>query len=352
MAARRARQLRLSVVGFVPLCALAFGCRQQPAPSLSAPATLTGQITINGSDTLLPVSRTLADAFQRRHSGVKVTVGASGTGEGFRTLCAGELDIAGASRPINAAEAQGCRLRGIEFFELPLAFDSLSVVVSPRNLFASCLTVAELRRMWEPAADGKVTRWRQVRSSFPDQTLELFGPGKGSGTFDYFTLAINGVEGSSRSDYTRSEDHAELAGRVAADPNALGYLPYAYYLSSKDRLKLVAVDGGEGCVTPSAESVAGETYQPLSRPIFIYVAAAANARPEVRALARDFLSPDNASTIQEIGYVPLPTATLLSLSRHLDRNLTGSIFGGRGSVLGVTAARFEDDDRLKNELVR
>jgi phosphate transport system substrate-binding protein len=331
---------------------LTSGCRQDERPAATVPPRTGGPITIDGSATLLPVSRALADVFQQNHSGVTVAIGTSGTGAGFQKLCAGEIDIAAASRPINAAEIQACRQRRVDFYELPVAFDSLSVVVSPRNSFAACLTVEELRNMWSPSAHGRVTSWSHVRSGFPDQRLALVGPSQGSGTFDYFTLAINGMEGSSRRDYLNEENPGALADRVAADANALGYLGFAYYLSHQERLKLVAIDSGQGCVSPSAESVTDETYQPLSRPVLIYVAAGALARPEVNALARSYLSPENAAVVQRLGYVPLPTAALLLISRHLDAKRTGTILGGRGSVVGLTPDVFADDDRVKSALVR
>ena len=206
--------------------------------------------------------------------------------------------------------------------------------------------------MWAPAAPGQVNRWNQIRSSFPDQPLTLFGPGTASGTFDYFTLAVVGTQSSSRMDYTKSEDDAVLVKGVADDPNALGYFGYAYYLANKDKLKLVSIDSGRGCVVPSADTVADGTYQPLSRPIFIYVNRKAAARPEVNAFTRFYIAPESARYVHDVGYVPLPPVTLLSVAKRLDKSTTGSIFGGRGSVLGVTAETFQDEDKIKSALVR
>jgi phosphate transport system substrate-binding protein len=307
---------------------------------------------VDGSSTVLPVSKLVADAFQKEHPGVRVSVQASGTGGGFKKFCAGEIDMTGASRPINAAEMEQCRASHIEFVELPVAFDSLSVVVNARNSFVECLTVGELKKMWEPGAQGKVTRWNQIRSSFPDQPLTLFGPGTESGTFDYFTLAIVGTQSSSRGDYTKSEDDTVLVNGIAGDANALGYFGYAYYAANRDKLKLVSIDGGSGCVMPSMQTVAENRYQPLSRPIFLYVSKTAAARPEAKALARFYVAPESARYALEVGDVPLPTVTLLSVSRRLDRGVTGSVFGGRGSVLGVTADTFQDEDRIQSALVR
>ncbi len=310
------------------------------------------KVRIDGSSTVLPVSQKMADAFRKSHPAVEVAVQESGTGGGFKKLCAGEIDIAGASRPINAAEMQDCKSHGVDFIELPIGFDSLTVVVNPKNKFVDCLKVEELKTMWEPGAEGNVTRWKQVRSSFPDQPLALFGPTKAHGTFDYFTLAVVGTQSSSRSDYTASEDATALVNAVAADPTALAYFGFAYYVANKDKLKVISVDGGKGCITPSAEAVLDHSYEPLSRPLFVYVSNTAAARPEVRALAQSFVSSEAPAMIREIGYVPLPPATVLSASRRLGENVAGSRFGGRGSVLGVTADDFQDEDRIKSALVQ
>ena len=235
---------------------------------------------------------------------------------------------------------------------MPIAFDSLSVVVNPHNAFAECLTVSELKRMCEPAAQNRVTRWNQVRSSFPDQPLALAGPGTSSGTFDYFTLAVVGTESQSRSDYRRSEDDEVVAKAVADDANALGYFGYAYYLEHKDALKLVAVDSGGGCVQPSTETAVDGTYHPLARPLFAYFSSAALDQPAVKALAHAYVDPANASAVRQIGFVPLPTASLLMLGRRLETAETGSRFGGRGSILGLTPETIDDEERIRNALVR
>lgn len=333
------------------------GCGQpQGSPETTrrrgTPAVLSGRVTIDGSSTVLPVSRAMAAAFETVNHGVTVSIESSGTGGGFTKLCTGQVDMIGASRPINARESQDCRSHGIDFIELPIAFDSLSVVVNPQNTFAACLTVPELRKMWEPAAEGKITHWDQIRSSFPPQPLALFGPGPASGTFDYFTLAIVGQERSSRNDYRKSEDDDALVTWVAANPGALGYFGYAYYLENRDKLRPVSIDNGRGCVEPSAQTVSDGTYQPLSRPIFLYVRRTAAERAEARALAAFYVAPEHATEVQRIGYVPLPPATLLSVARRLDKLMTGSVFDGRGSVVGLTADIFRDEDRVKSALVR
>jgi len=313
---------------------------------------LSGRVSIDGSSTVLPISRAMTTAFQVANPGVSVSVGVSGTGGGFKKFCAGQLDLSAASRPINAAESRECEAKHVEFIELPIAFDSLSVVVNANNTFVDCLTVAELKKIWEPAAQGRITRWSQVRSSFPHRPLALFGPGGESGTFDYFTLAVVGKERSSRKDYTASEDDTVLVNGVAGDGGGLGYFGYAYYAANTSRLRALAIDNGRGCVAPSPKTVEDRTYQPLARPMFIYLSAAAAARREVHEFARFYVDPENAKYVRDLGYVPLPTATLLTVERRLDESVTGSVFGGRGSVVGVTADAFQNEDRIKSALVR
>jgi phosphate transport system substrate-binding protein len=261
--------LALVTIGTLPAC-------DRPAV-VTGP--LSGKVTVDGSTTVFPLSKAMAEAFRQFNPAVQFVVEFSGTGGGFKKFCAGQVDVAGASRPINSLESEQCKAQRIEYIEVPVAFDSLAVVVNAKNGFVDCLTVNELKAMWEPAAEGKTSQWKQIRSSFPAQPLTLFGPGKDSGTFDYFTLAIVGAESSSRGDYTKSEDDMVIERGVAAEPNALGYFGYAYYQAYQDQLKAVAVDSGKGCVLPSAATVADGTYQPLSRPLFVYVNLAAAARP-------------------------------------------------------------------------
>ena len=314
---------------------------------------LSGTIAIDGSSTVFPLSQAMADAFRKANPDVQFALNVSGTGGGFRKFCAsGQVDIAGASRPIKSAESEECRANHVEYIEVPFAFDSLSVVVNARNTFVDCLTVKELKTMWEPAAEGKINSWRQIRASFPAQPLALFGPGKDSGTFDYFTLAIVGTQSSGRGDATTSEDDMVIEGGVASDPNALGYFGYAYYQANKDKVKLVAVDDGHGCVVPSGQTVADRTYQPLSRPLFIYVNAASVARPEVKAFVRFYLAPENTQYVTRVGYVPLPTGALKVQISRFDQGVTGSVFGGLGSVIGVKLDSFEDEEKIKAQLVQ
>jgi phosphate transport system substrate-binding protein len=292
----------------------------------------------------------MAEAFRVNNPAVQLAVEFSGTGGGFEKFCAGRIDIANASRPINSAESEQCKARHIEYIEVPIAFDSLSVVVNAKNAFVDCLTVQELKAIWEPSAEGKITRWKQVRANFPAQPLVLFGPGRTSGTFDYFTLAIVGTQSSSRGDYTKSEDDTVIEHGVAGESNALGYFGYAYYQAHSDELKVVAVDNGHGCVMPSAQTVADGTYQPLSRPLFLYVNLAAAARPEVKAFIRFNLAPDSSQYVTKIGYVPLPTAALVTQASRFDKGVTGSALGGRGSVTGVALNAFDEEEKERDRI--
>lgn len=319
-----------------------------------SPESLTGTVTVDGSATVYPLSNATAKAFHAINPDVQVDVRFSGTGGGFRKFCAGEIDVEGASRPIKTEEAEQCAAKHIEYIEIPVAFDSLSVVVSGRNTFVNCLTVQELKKIWQPAAQGLIKNWQQVRSNFPSEPLTLFGPGKDSGTFDYFTLAIVGVEASSRSDYTPSEDDMVIERGVESNSNALGYFGYAYYQANKGKVKAVAVDNGHGCVMPSAESVANKTYEPLSRPLLLYINVAAASRPEVKAFARLFLAPDSSQRITQVGYVPLPISAQIVQTARLEKGITGSALGGHGSVLGVKLDWFnvDEEEKVKAQLVQ
>jgi len=263
---------------------------------------LTGQVAVDGSSTIYPVSEAVAEEFQAANRGVRVTVGISGTGGGFKRFCAGETDISDASRPIKASEMEACAAAGVDFLELPVAYDGLSVVVNPANDFVSCLTVEELRRIWEPGS--RVRTWRDVRSSFPPEEIRLYGPGVDSGTFDYFTETVVGESGASRPDYQASEDDNVLVQGVAGDRYALGYFGFAYYFENQDKLKLVAVDGGEGCVLPSHDAIEDGSYRPLSRPLFVYVNTASLARPEVKAFMEYYMT-HASELVPPTGYIAL-----------------------------------------------
>ena len=232
---------------------------------------VTGEVVTDGSSTVQPLTAAAGELFSEENSDVNVSVATSGTGGGFEKFCAGETSISNASRPIKDEEKAICDEKGIEFTELRIATDALTVVTSKENDFVTCLTTDELKKMWEPGAEDKVTTWKQINSKFPAEKIELYGPGTDSGTFDYFTDVINGEEGASRSDYNASEDDNVIVKGVGGSPNALGYFGYTYFEENADTLKAVEVDSGEGCVAPSAETAQDGTYAPLSRPLFIYV---------------------------------------------------------------------------------
>jgi phosphate transport system substrate-binding protein len=262
-----------------------------------------GSLEVDGSSTVFPITEAVAEEFMAETTGrYRVTVGLSGTGGGFQRFCAGETAISNASRPIKESELEACRRNGVEPLELSVAYDGLAVVVNPANTFVECLTVDELKRIWEPGS--RVARWSDVRAGFPEVPIRLFGPGTSSGTFDYFTEVIVGEEDASRPDYTASEDDNVLIQGVAGEANALGYFGYAYYAENEDALKLVAVDGGEGCVRPSPETIRSGTYRPLSRPLLIYVNRSALAEPAVVEFVRFYME-NAAELVPETGYVPL-----------------------------------------------
>jgi phosphate binding protein len=305
-------------------------------------AELSGEILSDGSSTVFPITSAAAEEFAAYAPDVRVTVGVSGTGGGFERFCNGETDIQNASRPIKPEEAEVCEANGIEFIELPVAFDGLTVVVNPENDWADCLTVDELKTIWEPAAEGQITNWNQVREGFPDAPLNLYGAGTDSGTFDYFTEAIVGEVDASRGDYQASEDDNVLVQGVSGDENALGYFGYAYYVENQDKLKAVAIDNGDGnCVAPSPETVNNGTYQPLSRPLFIYVRAESAERPEVRAFVNFMLSSSFTPLLAtpEIGYVPLPDEVYAAVTDRFNAGETGTLFP-EGQEIGATLDRY------------
>ena len=277
----------------------------EPGAEGDASANLTGEVIIDGSSTVFPIAEAIAEEFQIAHPRARVSVGFSGSGGGFERFCNDELDITNASRPIKDSEREDCAAAGIEFTELTVAWDGLSVIGNPENEFLQCVTVAELRAIWEPGS--RVTTWRDVRSEWPAEEIDLYGPGTDSGTFDYFTETVNGESGASRPDYQASEDDNILVQGVAGERYALGYLGYAYFTENTDKLKLVAVDGGSGCVAPSDETIADGSYAPLSRPLFIYVKHAALARPEVRTYV-EFLIENAEDVVPATGYHALSAA--------------------------------------------
>lgn len=305
--------------------------------TLAASTFAQGIVKIDGSSTVYPITEGIAEDFQKaKKNAIKVTVGISGTGGGFKKFCRGETDISNASRPILTKEMADCKAAGIEYFELPVAFDALTVVVNPKNTFLKEISIAELKTMWEPAAQGKVTRWNQVNPAWPDAPLKLFGAGADSGTFDYFTEAVTGKSKSSRGDFTASEDDNVLVQGVAQDANALGFFGYAYYAENTKRLRAVPIveRSGKPGVLPSEASVLNGSYQPLSRPIFIYINAKSLDKPEIKEFVAFYMK--NVTKIaKEVKYVPLPAQAYDSNLEHLAKGKKGTVFGGVAEV-GVT----------------
>ncbi|WP_298976871.1 PstS family phosphate ABC transporter substrate-binding protein [uncultured Thermosynechococcus sp.] len=287
-------------------------------------------VRIDGSSTVYPVTEVAAEQFQKQQGGkIRVTVGISGTGGGFKKFCRGETDISNASRPILAKEMEECKKNNIQYIELPVAYDALTVVVNPQNTWTKSLTVAELKKVWEP--DSKINNWNQIRSEFPNLPLKLFGAGADSGTFDYFTEAIVGKAKASRKDYTASEDDNVLVQGVSRERGALGYFGYAYYAENKNKLKAVAIDNGRGPVMPSEKTVLDGTYQPLSRPIFIYVNANSAKRPEVRQFVSYYLS-NGPAIVKKSKYVPLPSSAYKAILARFNKNQVGTAFGGKEAI--------------------
>jgi phosphate transport system substrate-binding protein len=266
---------------------------------------LTGEIVADGSSTVFPITQAVAEEFQLAGAeNVKVSVGSSGTGGGFKKFCAGETDLSNASRPIKDEEKAACAAESVEYVELKVAVDGLSVVTNTENSFVDCLTTDELKKVF--VKDSTVTNWSQIRAGFPSKSIKLYGPGTDSGTYDYFTDEINGEEGVGRSDslYTPSEDDNVLVQGVSGDPNGLGYFGYAYYVQNKDKLKVLGVDGGTGCVSPNDTSINDGSYKPLSRPLYVYCAKDSITKPQVKAFVDFYLEEVNA-LLQSVGYVAL-----------------------------------------------
>ena len=306
----------------------------------SAPASAgPSLVSLDGSSTVFPISEAVAEEFQKVEKGTKVTVGISGTGGGFQKFCRGETDISDASRPISATEVEACSKAGIQYIELPIAYDGIAIAVNPKNSAIDKITTAELKTLWAPDAQGKVKTWSQIRKGWPTREIHLFGAGADSGTYDYFTEAINGKAKASRGDFTSSEDDNVLVQGISNDEGALGFVPFAYYEGNKGKLKLVPVDdgkkeNGDGAILPSAETIKNGTYQPLSRPIFIYISTKANAKPEVARFVNYYLA--NADKlVREVGYVPLGPEIYKLVNDRYTKQTVGSAFAGKNTV-GVT----------------
>jgi phosphate transport system substrate-binding protein len=321
----------------VGLAAVLLGGLVLSTPRMTEAATL---IKVDGSSTVYPITEAVAEEFGKKNAKVRVTVGISGTGGGFKKFCPGETDISDASRPIKLSEVELCLDNKVAYIELPVAFDGIAVVINPKNDWAGTMTVQELKKLWAPEAQGKITRWSQIRAGWPDKEIHLYGPGVDSGTYDYFTEAIVGKEHSSRGDYTASEDDNVLVQGIANDPLALGFFGVAYYEHNQERLKLVGVDdenpkNGDGPIHPTAETVKDGTYQPLSRPIFIYVNKKALDRPEITEFVQFYLTAGRP-LVKEVGYIPLPDTVYELALKRVQARTVGSVFGGKGSQVGVT----------------
>ncbi|HXG89988.1 MAG TPA: PstS family phosphate ABC transporter substrate-binding protein [Vicinamibacterales bacterium] len=329
---------RLLPFALITLLAGCGGGSNQPprADGTAAPS----DIKVDGSSTVFVVSEAVAEEFQKVHKDMRVTVGQSGTGGGFQKFCRGETDVSDASRPIRPTELTACKAAGIDFFEVPIAYDGIAIVVSPKATWVNDITTDELKMLWSPDAQGKVMKWSQVRKGWPDREIHLFGAGVDSGTYDYFTEALTGKEGASRGDFTSSEDDNVLVQGVSGDELALGFLPFAYYNENKTRLKLVPVDNkkaedGAGPIAPDFDTIRTGNYQPLSRPLFIYVSEKSLARPEVQQFM-DFYIANVGKLAQEVGYVQLGDEGYRLVAEHFKARKPGTIFGEGGSQVGVT----------------
>jgi phosphate transport system substrate-binding protein len=332
--------IRYAVVLAVPVVLAGCGRGNQAQQEGGGEGAQASLITIDGSSTVFPIVEAVAEEFGKANRNQRTpTVGISGTGGGFQKFCRGETDISNASRPIRAAEIAACKTAGVEYIEVPIAYDGLAIVVNPKNSWANTITVAELKTVWAPEAQGKVLRWNQVRASWPDREIRLFGAGVDSGTYDYFTEAIVGKEGASRGDFTSSEDDNVIVQGVSSDELALGFLPLAYVEQNRERLKLVPVedgkaDNGAGPITPTAETVRNGTYQPLSRPLFVYVARKAADRPEVQQFVDMFFT--RADLTREVGYIELTPEIYELAKKHFADRRVGTAFGEGGSQVGMT----------------
>jgi phosphate transport system substrate-binding protein len=301
-------------------------------------------VKIDGSSTVYPIMEAISEDFQKNKKGsIQATVGISGTGGGFKKFCRGEIDIGNASRPILKSEMEACAKEGVKYFEIPIAFDALTVVVNPKNTFVKQLTVAQLKMMWEPGAAGKITNWKQVDPSFPDTPLRLFGPGADSGTFDYFTEAVNGKSKASRGDFTASEDDNVLVQGVSRETGGLAYFGFPYYFENKSKLRAVPIVNKQGkTVEPSEAGVIDGSYNPLARPMFIYVNAASLAKPHVKEYI-DYAMKNGARLTKEVKYVPLPAKAYEIGAEHIKKNRLGTVFKGSAEV-GLTI-----DELMKRE---
>ena len=308
---------------------------------LSASVSIAGVVNaqpiikIDGSSTVHPITKAVADQFQiTKKDAVKVTVDISGSGGGFKKFCRGEIDIANASRPILKSEMAACKNSRVQYVEIPVAFDALTVAINPENTWSTTMTIAELKKLWEPAAQGKITKWNQINPAWPDEAFKLYGADANSGTFDYFTEAIVGKARSSRSDFTESENDNVLVDGVVNNKNGLGFFGFAYYLENQNKVTAVAINNGKGGILPSVETVENGSYQPLSRPIFIYVNIKAAEKPEVKEFV-EFYMKNALLLVKEVKFFPLPPTAYATMMEHFKKKRVGTVFNGVSAV-GLT----------------
>ncbi|MBA2484361.1 MAG: PstS family phosphate ABC transporter substrate-binding protein [Nitrosomonas sp.] len=311
--------------------------------SFSSTATAQSIIKIDGSSTVYPISKVAADWFQvEKNNTVKVNVDISRSGGGFRKFCRGEIDIVNASRPILKNEIADCKKSHVQYVEIPIAYDALTVAVNPKNYWITTLTVAELKKIWEPTAQGKITKWNQINPAWPDEAFKLYGANENSGTYDYFTRAVVGKVKSSRSDFTQSANDNILVESVAGDKNALGFFGFAYYIENQSIVKAIAINSGLGDILPSVESVENGSYQPFSRPIFIYVNIEAAEKPEVKEFV-EFYIKNAILLVKEAKFFPLPPSAYRTMMGHFNKRRVGTVFNGLSAV-GLTI-----DDLIRRE---
>ena len=320
----------------VALILASCGNKQEADKGTTKESGTKPQIKIDGSSTVEPISEAVAEDYKKKNDGVDITVGTSGTGGGFKKFGRGETDISDASRPITHSEDSICKAASIDYIELPIAYDGLAVVVNKGNTWLNSITVKELKKMWEPAAQGKIKKWSDINPKWPNEEIHLFGPGTASGTYDYFTEAVNGKSKASRGDYTASEDDNVLVQGISGDKYALGYFGLAYFEQNKDKLKVIPIDdekkeNGDGAIIPSQETVKNGTYQPLSRPLFIYISKKASAKAEVKAFV-DYYLANAAKLATEVGYVAMPDEVYTLTKKRFTDGTVGSLFLNKNGV--------------------
>lgn len=285
-------------------------------------------VKIDGSSTVYPITEAMAQEFQRaKLHEVHVNVGVSGTSGGFAKFCRGETDISSASRPILKKEMEECAKAGIRYYEMPLAYDALTIVVNPQNTFVNSLSIADLRKLWEPRAQGKINTWKDLNPAWPAEKIKLYAPGADSGTFEYFTEVVVGTAKASRTDATTAEDHAVLVQGIAADKDALGYVALDYYVENQQKLKAVAISDGKEAVLPTVASIRSGSYQPLSRPVFLYVSEKSLEKPAVKQFI-DFSMKNAARVVDEVNYLPLPARAYSENLERITAKKVGTVYGG------------------------